>query len=66
MKPYASCRLRESPKCICDMSGADCLETLEEIAVENHCNLFMAAGGKEYSYIPALNDDKAHIKFIPS
>ena len=48
---------------ICPAFSADCLETLEEIAVENR-NLFMAAGGKEYSYIPALNDDKAHIKFI--
>jgi ferrochelatase len=38
----------------------DCLETLEEIAMENKA-LFIAAGGVDYRYIPALNDSDAHI-----
>lgn len=39
----------------CPGFAADCLETLEEIAME--CKAaFLSAGGKEYHYIPALND----------
>ncbi len=35
--------------------AADCLETLEEIAVEN-CEIFKHAGGEEFSAIPCLNE----------
>ncbi len=45
---------------ICPGFAADCLETLEEIAVENRA-IFLAAGGKTYHYIPCLNASKAHI-----
>ena len=34
--------------------SADCLETLEELDVENR-HYFMGAGGEEYAYLPALN-----------
>jgi ferrochelatase len=34
---------------------ADCLETLEEIAQEGK-SLFLAAGGKEFNYLPCLNE----------
>jgi ferrochelatase len=34
---------------------ADCLETLEEIAMEGKED-FLHAGGGEYRYIPCLND----------
>lgn len=34
---------------------ADCLETLEELAMEGRAS-FLAAGGKEFKYIPALNE----------
>ncbi len=34
---------------------ADCLETLEELAMEGRTH-FLAAGGKEFHYIPALNE----------
>ena len=34
---------------------ADCLETLEELAMEGRAS-FLAAGGKEFHYIPALNE----------
>jgi protoporphyrin/coproporphyrin ferrochelatase len=35
--------------------SADCLETLEEIAVEN-AHIFKRAGGKNFAHIPCLND----------
>ena len=41
---------------ICPGFVADCLETLEEIALEGKAD-FLAAGGKDYHYIPALNED---------
>ena len=34
---------------------ADCLETLEEIAMENR-EIFMEAGGQDFRFIPCLND----------
>ncbi len=40
---------------ICPGFVADCLETLEEIAMEGKED-FLAAGGSEYHYIPALNE----------
>ncbi len=43
--------------------SADCLETLEEIAVENR-HYFLESGGKEYSYIPCLNDSPFHIEML--
>lgn len=40
---------------ICPGFVADCLETLEEIAMEGKAT-FLNAGGGEYRYIPALNE----------
>ena len=40
--------------------ASDCVETLEEIQGEIQ-EAFLAAGGKEFTYIPCLNDDAAHI-----
>ena len=34
---------------------ADCLETLEEIAMEN-AHVFKQAGGENFAHIPCLND----------
>lgn len=48
---------------ICPGFVADCLETLEEIALEGRDD-FLAAGGKEYHYIPALNEDDAWISAL--
>lgn len=39
----------------CPGFAADCLETLEEIAIEGR-RTFLAAGGKELHYIPTTND----------
>lgn len=40
---------------ICPGFVVDCLETLEEIALEGK-QVFLSAGGQEYRYIPCLND----------
>jgi ferrochelatase len=40
---------------MCPGFAADCLETLEEIAQEARA-AFLGAGGRGFSYIPALND----------
>ena len=43
--------------------SADCLETLEELKIENR-EYFEEAGGEEYHYIPCLNDSPNHINMI--
>ena len=40
--------------------AADCLETLEELSVENK-EIYLHAGGESYQYIAALNDSSPHI-----
>ncbi|MDZ4098258.1 MAG: ferrochelatase, partial [Methylophilaceae bacterium] len=40
---------------ICPGFSSDCLETLEEIAMEGK-EIFQHHGGGEYHYIPALNE----------
>ena len=42
---------------------SDCLETLEELKVENR-DLFIEAGGEAYNYIPALNDDAQFVECL--
>ena len=44
----------------CPGFSADCLETLEEIAIQN-AEFFTGAGGGELRYIPALNDRDDHL-----
>jgi len=43
--------------------SSDCLETLEEINGENR-EIFLHAGGTRFEYIPALNDDDAHVAMM--
>ena len=45
---------------ICPGFAADCLETLEEIAIEGK-NEFLSAGGKQFHYIACLNGAPAFI-----
>lgn len=45
---------------ICPGFAVDCLETLEENAVENAA-LFVQAGGGQLRYIPALNASPGHV-----
>jgi ferrochelatase len=42
---------------------ADCLETLEEIAVEN-AEIFKHHGGEDFAAIPCLNDSQAGLAVI--
>jgi protoporphyrin/coproporphyrin ferrochelatase len=48
-------RKTERVDVVCPGFTADCLETLEEIALEVR-GLFVTAGGREFRYIPCLND----------
>lgn len=68
LKPYTTATLEELGKqgtkrvdVICPGFVGDCLETLEEIALEGKAS-FLGAGGKEFHYIPCLNerDDWIH------
>jgi ferrochelatase len=43
--------------------AADCLETLEEIQLQNR-DLFLERGGEQYHYIPCLNDREDHIEMM--
>lgn len=48
---------------VCPGFAADCLETLEEIAMQN-AEIFSEAGGGTLNYIPALNARDDHIAFL--
>jgi ferrochelatase len=48
---------------VCPGFAADCLETLEEIAMQN-AEFFKEAGGGELHYIPALNARDDHVAFL--
>ena len=48
---------------VCPGFSTDCLETLEEIAMQN-AELFIESGGESLHYIPALNDRDDHIGFL--
>lgn len=48
---------------LCPGFAADCLETLEEVALENR-EVFLRAGGETYEYIPCLNDRPGHIEAL--
>jgi len=43
--------------------SADCLETLEEIAMEN-AEIFRKAGGENFAAIPCLNDSQGGMAVI--
>ena len=68
LNPYCDKTLQALPQqgiksvdVICPGFAADCLETLEEIAIQNQA-LFKKAGGEQFNYIPALNDSTAHLQ----
>ncbi len=67
LKPYIDHTLASIGKgrvdVICPGFAADCLETLEEINQE-HRHIFLQAGGKEFHYIPALNNNVEHIQAL--
>lgn len=47
----------------CPGFAVDCLETLEEIALQNR-EFFVAAGGEDLRYIPALNDSPEQVRSL--
>ncbi|MCU4412778.1 ferrochelatase [Acinetobacter sp. WU_MDCI_Axc73] len=70
VKPYTDQLLSEwaqqgvkSVQILSPAFSADCLETLEELAIQN-AELFLNAGGESYQYIPALNDSDEHLKLL--
>jgi ferrochelatase len=70
LRPYASETLERlgreglaSIDVVCPGFSADCLETLEEMALQNK-TVFQQAGGGQYRYIPALNDTPEHIEAL--
>lgn len=48
---------------LCPGFSADCLETLEEIALRNQ-HWFQTCGGHSLNYIPALNDNDDHVEAL--
>jgi ferrochelatase len=72
LQPYADITLQNLPRqgakhvaVFCPGFAADCLETLEEMAIVNR-KLFLAAGGERFDYIPALNAEPEHIGALTS
>jgi ferrochelatase len=70
LRPYTEERLRalaagglRGLDVICPGFAADCLETLEEIDGQNR-EIFLHCGGERYRYIPALNDQPAHLRLL--
>ncbi|MDD5228615.1 MAG: ferrochelatase [Methylococcales bacterium] len=70
LKPYCVDTLQALPKegvknvdLVCPGFAVDCLETLEEIAMENK-TVFHEAGGENYRYIPALNDSDSNVEVM--
>ena len=43
--------------------AADCLETLEELAIRGR-DTFLAAGGTHFAYLPCLNDSEAGLAML--
>ena len=70
VKPYTDALLTEwaqqgvkSVQVLSPAFSADCLETLEELAIQN-AELFKAQGGQSYAYIPALNTQPLHLQLF--
>ncbi|NRA53359.1 MAG: ferrochelatase [Gammaproteobacteria bacterium] len=70
LTPYTDSVLRNLPDAgvnnidiICPAFAVDCLETLEETAVENK-EIYQHAGGQGYTYVPALNDQENHVAIL--
>ncbi len=70
LKPYTDKTLEELPSdninnilVICPGFASDCVETLEEIAIQGK-ESFLKSGGKNFDMIPCLNDNEDHIKLL--
>jgi protoporphyrin/coproporphyrin ferrochelatase len=70
LQPYVAERLEALPAegvknltVVCPGFACDCVETLEEIAMEGSSS-FKAAGGERFTYVPALNAEPAHVQLL--
>ncbi|SNX27970.1 ferrochelatase [Polynucleobacter meluiroseus] len=70
LKPYTAPTIEKLAQAGCERMDifcpgfpADCLETLEEIAMEAR-EIFLEHGGKDYRYIPCLNSNPAWIEAL--
>lgn len=70
LEPATATVLQELPRrevravtVVCPGFAADCLETLEEIALEGRA-LFLKAGGERFDYVPALNARADHVQAL--
>lgn len=70
LQPYTAARLKELPGqgvkkllVVCPAFVSDCLETLEEIAVEGK-EIFLHAGGESFEMIPCLNVHPAWVNTL--
>ena len=70
LKPYTDKTMQKLPNLgiknitlVCPGFSADCLETIEEIDVENR-EIFLESGGNSFTYIKALNDSDSHVEMV--
>ena len=70
LKPYTDETLANLPSqgilkvlVVCPGFATDCLETLEEIGIENR-EIFLKAGGEAFQYVPSLNASQDHVDLI--
>ena len=70
LQPYTDKTLEKLPQegkenvlLICPGFASDCVETLEEIAMQGK-DTFFKNGGKNFDIVPCLNDSKDHIELL--
>ena len=70
LQPYTDKTLENLPKegkknilVVCPGFSSDCVETLEEIAIQGK-NSFLKYGGKNFDIVPCLNDNEDHINLL--
>lgn len=70
LQPYTDITLAElaskgirNVQLVCPGFAADCVETLEEIDIENR-EIFINHGGERFGYIPCLNDTDEHVNAL--
>ena len=70
LRPYLDETLKAFPgqgvksvQIVCPGFAVDCLETLDEIAMESR-DYFINSGGDRYEYIPCMNADNNHIEAL--